>query len=1466
MPERHPFLRISIDLARYSRPLQLVHPKVQLPLAIVDLRRLAPAAQEGVVAAWRERERRRPFDWARPPLLRFTVHLRSDARFQLSLAEPFLDGWSVAILLSEVLGDYDAALHGAQADVREPAASFTEFVRLEAEAAEDRAHRDFWARELDGLSRRPLPRLGTTLAAGGHARLELPVTRDVLDGLRDVARRAGTRLKSVLLGVHLRVLARIGGSRDVVTGLLFSGRPEVPDGDRIIGVFNNVLPLRARLPDATAVALSRMAARREQALFPFRRYPLARLQRERGGNALFDTAFTFTHFHAYRSLENLRSLEVLSFEATDQTYFGLSAHFNLDVLSGDLMLLLDYDRARLEPAAARQIGETYRRALTLWAEEPEQVVRSECLAPPAAVATPRVLEGGPGRRPLLLERIASEWRGREDAIAAADARGCLTYAELQRRVAAVARRLRELGVASESRVAVSVPRGLALPVAILGILRAGGAFVPIDPADPPERARFLLESSGARWLLCGPNSPARRASSGAVLSCDGGGSSFPGLEPAGAPPRAHIAADQLAYVIYTSGTTGRPKGSAVSHAALANYTAFCADAYFRGDDAGAPAPVHTSLAFDLTLTSVLGALGAGQPIRLLPEGPGVEPLADALEEGGACGIVKLTPAHLRMLEQRAPGALARTAGLVVGGEPLHGQDLAALRAARPDLPVWNEYGPTETVVGCSVHSIAPGVPAGGAVPIGGPIPGASLQLLDELGDPVPAGVVGELAVGGVPVSRGYWNQPARTAQRFVPDGTGSEPGARVYRTGDDARRLADGSLEFLGRRDDQVKVRGVRVEPGEVASCLSGHPAVEHCEVVAQASGVGETRLVAYVTARGTAPAPRELRSFLRERLPSALVPGAFVVLDSLPLTPNGKVDRRALPRPEAADLLRAGSFAPPRTEPELILARLWQEALGLRRVGVHDDFFELGGDSLMSLQICARAGEHGLGISQRLLFRYPTIAELARRARTSPAPPTPEVPRGREDEPYRLTPLQEAMLYQSLAAPGEGIYVAQVGCELDGPLDLRAFEDAWREAMSRHEVLRTRFLADALPRPLQAPVRRVAFSVVCVDLRGLAGPRRPWQAIWDADRRRGFDVETPPLIRVTLARVASLRHRVLWSHHHLVLDGWSQEQLLREVVDAYAVRVGVRDVAPPVRPPFRRFVDWLEQQDVEAAKGAWRRYLAGHAAPPDPLDRTGERGVGSVCWEPPRATLQELGRRAQDMGITPAACVQGIWALALAHVGGTDDVLFGITVTTRPPEVPGSGQMLGVLINTVPVRARPAGALSLARWLSALQRERDAVRGFDHAPLDLIRRSSPLSARAPLFESIVVHESLPRVFSQRPLGAGLRACGITHRMRENLPLVLVVVPGDSPTFELRYERERVPAARAAELMDAFRAAFQRTLERPHTTVDSLRADLEATAEHTRDRRLREADRRARERLQRARRRRAGPETVERDP
>ena len=979
---RHPVLRTSFDRASFSEPLQLIHREARIPLDVSDER-----SMDGRFAM----ELRRRFDWTQPPLVRFWASVLTEDTFELGVTEhhAIVDGWSFATMLTELFALYFAALDRTRPPQAPPAASFRDFVALERRALESEESRRFWWDRLEDLPAFELPRwpVRPPVPERRVETVDVPLDPDLLGRLERLADEAGVPFKSVLLTAHLRVLELLGGP-DVVTGLVTHGRPETEDGERVLGLFLNTVPLRVRLEESSWTGLVRSVFAAERELMPHRRFPLAEMQRMRGGQRLFEVAFNYVHFHVLQGTAG--RLELLSLEAVAETDFTLVVNCSRDLDGRGVLISLEYDAGELHRAQAAALAESYGRTLRAMAGDPEGLWTT---------ALPLTVEQ---RHQLLVEwsdtrdhplgdlpvhrLIEARAAAAPEAPAVVSAEGCLTHGELHRRAAVLARCLRAFGVGPESRVAVAMEHSAARVAALLAVLKAGGAFVSLDPGDPPERRKLLLEDCGARLLFVDEEWD-REGVPGSVEAWTVRGALDRGGPEGGDRP---VGLDHLAYVIYTSGSTGRPKGVEIPHRGLLNLVRWHLRAY-----GVTPADRATQLAgpgFDASVWELWPILAVGAAVAIPPAEIRADParLGPWLAEQGVTISFLPTPvAEMALEEGRFQSSPLRV--LLVGGDRLH-------QGPPPGLPfaVVNHYGPTEGSVVATAGAAGLGEPM---PPIGRPIANTRAYVVGPALWPVPAGVRGELWIGGDGLARGYLGKPDLTAERFVPDPFGGEPGARLYRTGDAVRWLPDGRLDFLGRVDQQVKVRGVRVELGEVEAAIGRWAGVREVVASVREDAAGERRLVAWVAPDpGNPQAAEELRSFLRRTLPEAMVPSAVVFLDAMPLTPNGKVDRRALPEPGLAEG-RGLRAAPPRDELELELAAVWEEVLGCP-VGIDEGFFALGGHSLLAIRLLGRIEQR---FGQRLplsgLLEHPTVAQLARLLRRSGplvrSPLVPIQPRG---------------------------------------------------------------------------------------------------------------------------------------------------------------------------------------------------------------------------------------------------------------------------------------------------------------------------------------------------------------------------------------------------------------------------------------------------------------------------------------
>ena len=1311
---RHPALRTCFVWEGVPRPLQVVLPRAEAEWAEEDWRALDGAGRDEAVADRLARDRARGFDLAAAPPLRFALWRTGEDAYELLWSHHHLlvDGWSLPRVFAEVFARCrgEEPAEGGAPPYREYIAWLRGRDRAGEEAYWRGALAGFTAATpLGGMQTGAAPSDAPSRYAEAHHRLAPELTAAV-DGL---ARRLQVTPNTVLQGAWALVLSRHAREEDVVFGATVSGRPaELPGVERMVGLFVNTLPVRVRARGSRPVAewLRELQARQAEAR-DHQYTPLAEVQgwsEVPRGEPLFESLFAFENYPVDAALWKDGEAEgprIGDARAVERTGYPLTLTAGA---GAELRLKAVYDERRFEAAgAARLLGEL-ERVLEQFAASPgrrlgEVVLLGEAERRQALGPWSRSSAAPPPYAPVhvLFARQAAQT---PDAQALTYRGIHLTYDELNRRANRLAHHLRGLGVGPDARVGVALRREPELVVSLLAILKAGGAYVPLDPEYPPERLAFMLRDGSVSLVLTREALLERLpVDSGArVLSLDGEAEAVAAHDERNL--QVEVSPEDAAYVIYTSGSTGEPKGTVVPHRAIPGF--FWGEDYVRFGP-GEAVLQHSSTSWDALTLELWPALLAGGRCVLYP-GDGVT--HDGFEEAvRAEGVTTawITAALFNSLLDTRPSALEGLTQVMTGGEAVSAEHVRRAHARFPGMRVINGYGPSECTVFATCQVIPRGF-AGAAVPIGTPVGDRRVYLLDPEMNPVPTGVAGEVFVGGPAVPIGYLGRPGLTAERLVPDPFAAEPGARLYRTGDLARRGEDGTLEFVGRVDFQLKLRGFRVEPEEVERALAAHPAVREAVVVPR-----DERLVAYVVAEEEAEAdPRELRTYLRARLPEYMVPAVVVPLDALPLTRHGKVDRRALPAPEhAAEERRDGAPATPAQE---ILAGVWAEVLGMERVGVHDDFFALGGHSLRAMQVVSRAREiFGVDLPLTALFEAPTVAGLAEAVEQAAGTPLPPVRRREGDAPVPLSFAQQRLWVLDQLEPESPVYNIPMALRLEGELDAGALQGALSELAARHEALRTVF-----PLAGGAPVQRVLppapLPLPVEDAAGLAPDALERRV--HAEVRAPFDLARGPLLRARLLRLGQREHVLLLVMHHIVSDGWSLRLLFTELSALYGAFLR-GEPSPLARVPVQ-YADhalWqrehLRGETLRRELAWWRGALAG--APPAlelPAERPkaapGERGaVHRFRVDAELAARARGWSRAE--GVTLFMALLAAYQLLLARESGADDVVVGTPVAGRTrPEVEG---VVGFFVNTLALRVRLGGDPTVREVLA---RVREAALG----------------------------------------------------------------------------------------------------------------------------------------------------------
>ncbi|MGQ6659117.1 amino acid adenylation domain-containing protein, partial [Serratia sp. IR-2025] len=1462
---RHESLR-SRFITREDRPQVQILPANGLPLAFHDLRR-HPAQADTLC----RQAATQPFDLTQGPLVRAALIRLADEEhlFLLTCHHIVSDGWSTGILLRELGALYGAFRRGDADPLPLPTLQYPDYAawqrryltpeRLAAQA-------QYWRETLSdapALLTLPTDRPRPTVQSFSGGEVPIAIDAELTQALRQFSRQHGGTLFMTVLAAWSLVLARMAGQQELVIGTPEANRGRL-ETESLVGFFVSTLALRIDLrddPDLPTL-LERVRhtvlAAQENRDLPFEQVvELVNPPRHLGYTPLFQVMLAWQD----GSVRDI-PLPGLQAELAGLEYSAAKFDLTLDLAdTGEgISGTLNFATALFDRATAERYGVYLVQALrAMTLNSPRSVSHIDLLP----LAEREHLLHGWNRTerdyPLdqtLAALFEQQVRRTPDATALVSGAESLSYAQLNARANRLAHALIARGVGPDSRVAVCAERGLHMVTALFGILKAGGAYVPLDPAYPGERLQYILQDADPVLLLA---DAAGRAALGEPatpqLALE---AALPDTLSTENPER-RAQASHLAYVIYTSGSTGKPKGAMNEHRGVVNRLVWMQEAY--GLTAADTVLQKTPFGFDVSVWEFFWPLMVGARLVMAkPEGhKDPDYLSRAIEQYGVTTL-HFVPSMLQSF--LADGQAASRCGQVVrvmcSGEALPAALVAEFYRRLPQAELHNLYGPTEAAVDVTAWHCSREADRV-SVPIGRPIANTRIYLLDDHGQPVPLGAVGELYIGGVQVARGYLNRPELTAERFLSDPFA--PGGRMYRTGDVARYLANGDIEYLGRNDQQVKIRGFRIECGEIEAVLATHPAVREAVVDARAVG-DDKRLVAWVVPAADV-AEETLAGALRQHvsaaLPDYMVPSAWVVVAALPLSPNGKLDRRALPEPQGTQSQAA--YEAPQGEHETLLAGIWRELLNVEQVGRHDNFFELGGHSLLAVKLMAQLRRAGLAANVQTLFSTPTLAALAQavsaqgeidipenRILPGCAAITPEmlplatlsqpeidavvaqVPGGvaNVQDIYALSPLQEGILFHHLLAEQGDPYQLSAVLRFDSRARLDAWLAAMQQVIDRHDILRTAFITQGVSSPVQVVWRKaeLALSERRFDLAD--GP--VWQQLaagFDPLHQRQ-DLTRAPLLNFTVAQEEDGRWCALQQWHHLIGDHSTLAFMEQEIGEILAGRGAQLGVAQPFRNAVAQARLALSEAEHESF---FRDMLADIREPVLPFGLSDVHGEGRqiACrYQALSSALNlRLRRQARRLGVSLASLCHLAWAQVLASVSGRDAVVFGTVLLGRLQGGEGAERALGLFINTLPLRLDidRRGVETAAREAHV---RLSGLLAHEHAPLALAQRCSGVSPGAPLFSALLNYRHNNGEAVALPEGVSL----LSAEERTNYPFVLSVEDGGDSLGVTAQVTETVDAQRVCDYMVQALSSLAQALEQaPETPVCSLAVVPEAERE-----------------------------------
>ena len=1189
----------------------------------------------------------------------------------------------------------------------------------------------------------------------GHGKKEIRLSDKLTSALQLLMQQQQLTLEDLLLGVWGLLLNRYSSEEDIVFGVNKSCRQSDMEEEQLTaGYFNNTLPFRVQVhPKMLLLPWLKELKIQRDAFRKFENVSLKEINKWCGfpqDHLLFESIVVFGNVNKQTNYPlalavhpEPRLLQEIVYEHSrfdNATINRMSGHF-ITLLEGIVANPNQYllDLPLLTAAEQHQI-------LVEWNSTQRDYPNDQCIH--------QIFETTSERYP---DSVAVIFEGIQ-----------LTYKELNERANQLASYLIEKGVGPDVLIGICMERSLEMVVGILGILKSGGAYVPLDPKYPKDLLVFMLEDSNASIVLTQKRLLQNLSKFKSRAICVD--SEWTTIEQEiKVNPENGVQPNSLCYVIYTSGSTGKPKGTMIMHKSLVNYLSWCTKNYDVAGGSGAP--VHSSIAFDATITSLFSPLLVGKRVLLLPEKNEIESLCKALSSNNHFSLVKITPAYLNILNQllSEQEAAIQTKAFIIGGEALLGKQISFWRINAPNIKIINEYGPTEAVVGCCVYEVSNQTNLLNAIPIGRPIANTEIFLLDQNQRPVPIGIPGELHIGGEGLARGYLNRPELSAQKFISNPFSKDSMSRLYKTGDLARYLPDGNIEFLGRIDNQVKIRGFRIELGGIETLLVQHPHIRDVIVLAREDDPDNKRLVAYVVPEeGFKPLTDELRHFLKKKLPEHMIPSVFMMLDSIPLTPNGKVDREALPAPDQKRPELEKEFVAPRTSVEKELAKIWCEVLKLKQIGIYDNFFELGGHSLRAAQVMVRAMvAFNVEFPLQTFFLSPTIADLSEKILEAQNLKTnkEETPIVKDLKPIlrrkNITPAilsfaQKRLWFLDQYNPGSCLYNIPMAFRLLGYLNVDALHKAINTIVSRHESLRTTFTVKE-GEPVQVVTPNLNLNLPLIDICDFTDDdcESEIQRLINEEAQKPFDLSCGPLLRTTLLKLKDDEHVFLLTIHHIISDGWSItviNQELGTLYDAFCSNEQSRLSELPIQyADFAEWQDgWMKEEELENQLNYWKDQLNGAPSMlqlpndhPRPMVQSFMGTLQSMIL--PVGLSEDLKKLSCQEEVTLFMIMLSAFQILLYRYTGQTNIVVGSPIANRTHSE--TEKLIGFFVNTLVFRVDFSNNSKFSEFLKQVRQV--TINAFENQDLPFEKLVEELQPErnlsySPLFQVMFAFENVP--------------------------------------------------------------------------------------------------------------------------
>ncbi len=1390
--ERHESLRTTFAVLD-NEPVQAIAPRLHLALPVIDLSAVPVERREEEALKLAKEEAQRPFDLAAGPVVRAQL-LRLDAEdhaLLLTQHHVVTDRWSMGLVSEELAAHYSAFVEGKASSLPDLQIQYADFAVwqrnwLQGEVLD--AQLQYWKQQLAAAPQvlglpTDHPRPAQTSMRGAVQSLVLP--RGLNEKLVALSRNEGVTLFMTLLAAFQTLLARYSGQEDIVIGSPIANR-NFAELEPLIGFFVNTLALRGDLSGDPS--FRELVARVKEVCLqayahqdiPFEKL-VEELQPERSlsYSPIFQVLFALQNA-PMRALQ-LPGIKLERMPIHPGTSIFDMSWFLIEVPEG-LMIRAEYSTDLFEDATIARALQHFQRLLESVVAHPEQRVSELAIL------------GEEERQKVLVEFNATEaefpsghrlhdfFEASAGRVPEATALVCgmdrISYGELNARANQIAHYLMELGAAPDVLVGVFLERTPELLTAILGVLKSGAAYVPLDPSYPRDRISAILEDTKAPIVLTQKSLTGELSGSAAkIIRVD---DDWPRIaRESRKNPASPVKPENLAYVLFTSGSTGRPKGVALEHRSVTTFVQWAQTVFTPGELAGGL--LSTSVCFDLSIFEIFVPLSVGGKVIVVQNALF---LATAEAKNEVTLINTVPSAMAELVRMKAVPDSVKTINLA--GEALTESLVNEVYSATSVERLYNLYGPTEDTTYSTYTLTCRNEP----VTVGRPLANTQAYVLDPRGNPLPIGVPGELHLGGAGLARGYYGRPDLTAERFVPNPFAVSKNARMYKTGDLCRWLADGNLEYVGRLDNQVKLRGYRIELGEIEAVLAKHAGVRQCLVMAREDEPGMKRLVAYVVpAGGERPSEDGLREHLKQSLPDFMIPSAFVMLEAFPLTPNGKVNRKALAPPEQKKT-RDEEYVAPRTPFEEAVAAIWAKVLRLERVSVHDDFFAIGGHSLLATQVISRIRQSlGYDLPLRTIFEASTVAELAKRVEALEAPAGRyglAIQRAPRTGAMPLSFAQQRLWFLNELERDNPLYNVPIAIGMTGRLDFEALQGALNEIVGRHEVLRTTFSADD-NRPVQVIAPELTLDIGVLDLTRMAEEeqRAAVSRLAIEGAKAIFDLKTGPLFRANLLRLSERDHVLLMNMHHIVSDGWSMWQFIRELAAIYgAYEKGKPSPLPALTIQYADYAvwqrNWMHGEVLEQHLNYWKEQLAGAATTFElPADRVRPpiqtyRGTTKRVKFSPEL-LKKLKNLSGNEGATLFMTLLAAYQTLLYRYTGQEDMVVGTPIANRNrAEIE---ELIGFFVNALVMRTDLSGAPT---FRTLLQRVRSvSLEAYAHQDLPFERLVEALAperdlTRTPLFQVWFALQNAPRAEFKLP-GLELRSIDV-HNGTSKFDLGLFVV------------------------------------------------------------------------------------------